>query len=181
MGKKDRDINSDIGSILGSMSDSIDREKRTLYEIIIEKSSFSPKGDDLRDMELFYFSYEYEWNNFLEMLIKTEIHDSREVVFLFSNYRFIDNHISKIIESAEGASCSADKARAILNGIRDFYIHGREIFFNPDAEYTFHHPEKVFTTHDEIITYFKALYDLYHGHYKPYLLAMQKILEQTNG
>ena len=61
-----------------------------------------------------------------------------------------------------------------------FFIDGTEIKFDQTQRYTYHHPTIIFTTHDEILSFFYALRELYCGRSDRYLNFMHELTERMN-
>ena len=162
-----------IGNFLESMMGAIDRKEIELYKKLVDGSQI----ENIDDHEEFFFGVLYPFEQFVSGLIKTEIADNRDVVFLLKNQQFIERNFLKLIQQKEGFPCSADKSRTILKRLLDYYINGDEIVFDYDAEYTYHLPKKIFTTHDEIINFYTGLKGLFSGNYEKYLEGLKEILE----
>ena len=168
-------INEDsIKSLLNSMVDGIGKENVELYQKLIEGSGFKK----VENIEEFFFMLIYPHKQFLKGLIDCEISKNNSVKFLYLNHEFIENNFVKIIQDVEGSACSADKSRTIINRLCNWFINGERIEWDYSGEYTYHLPKKVFTTHDEIIDFYKALENLYYGNYKSYLEALGKIMSK---
>jgi hypothetical protein len=102
------------------------------------------------------------------------------VVFIFSNYNFIEHHFVYWIKEVEGWQCSADKSRTIVKRLLAFYKEGTKIEFDYSGEYTFHLPKIIFTTHDSIIEFYKGLKDLKYGNPTNYLAALKSLIDKKN-
>lgn len=105
-------------------------------------------------------------------LLSSEIPQSREAQFLFKHADFVESHYKKLINNLEGGECSSDKSRTIIRSIAKSLRTDEEISFNYNQEYTYHLPVKIFRTHEEIMTFFKALYHLYYGNPDLYIAAL---------
>ncbi|MBM5458899.1 hypothetical protein H8F21_15135 [Pseudomonas sp. P66] len=89
--------------------------------------------------------------------------------FLFRHGAFVEGHVRKRIERAEGYSCSADKTRTVLRSLARHLIDGVPIVFDHSGETTFHLPLKILTTESEVVSFYDALHRLYYGNPLPYL------------
>ena len=61
-----------------------------------------------------------------------------------------------------------------------FLNSGEEISFDYSQEYTYQLPVRIFNTHDEIFTFFKALNHLYYGSPEPYLQSLSEICRRVD-
>ena len=168
---------TDIKGFLDAFSGNLETENIALYRKIMEESMLEGK---FNDYESFHLSVIYPFENFIEAFIKTEISDNFDVQFLMTQSQFIERHFEKMINRKDGFGCCADKSRTIMKRLIQFYTDGTEIVFNYDAEYTFHLPKNVFTTHDEIIEFYTALKQLYYGNHESYVLALKNIYVTTD-
>jgi len=157
-----------IGKVINAIVQSDIDEEKALY--------VSTKGEtvfDISDIEHFHYLIKHPFNRFLYGMIRTEVADDDDVVFLYENYRFIESHFNKIIKQKEGMSCCADKSRAIVRALVRFFTTGETIVWNYDQKYTFHLPREVFKTHVEVMDFYKALRSLYYGNSVPFLEALK--------
>lgn len=161
-----------IKNVLNMMSDNIGKENVELYKKLIEQNGIK-KIDDVDD---FYIMMVYPYEKFLKGFIQVEISKNDEVKFLLLHYNFVEYQFQKIIVDTEGSACSADKSRTIMRRIFNWLNKGEKIEFDYNGEYTYHLPKKVFTTHDDIVSFYEAVKNLYYGNYKPYLEALGKII-----
>ena len=63
-----------------------------------------------------------------------------------------------------------------MNRLYTWFKDNKEIVFDKDEEYTYHHPKIVFTTHEEIVSFYNALHYLYYGNPKQYLSMLSEML-----
>ena len=166
---------SSIKNVLSAMSESIGKENVELYKKLIEEKGFKK---DLTDIEEFYFGLIYPFEQFLQGLIQCEISRNREVQFLILHSQFVERQFNKLFVDVEGSACSADKSRTIIRRLFLWLNEGKRIEWDYKGEYTFHLPKKIFTTHDEIVEFYKGIENLYYGNYKLYLEALKKILSK---
>lgn len=163
-----------IKNFLEAFSESISKEEVELYKSLLDKGV---GGDNVRNPEDFYYKVLHPFKEFVSGLISHEFSNDSDVKFILLNSSFIERNFKEIIEKIEGMACCADKSRTILKRLFDFYNSDKtkEIEFNYEAEYTYHLPKKVFTTHEDIINFYQALKSLYYGRGEDYLGEMLKI------
>lgn len=89
--------------------------------------------------------------------------------FLFQHADFVQSHVRKLIEGAEGYQCGVDKTRTILRLLARHLIDGDPIAFDYSGEFTYHLPVKTLISEAEVIGYFNALQRLYYGDPVPYI------------
>ena len=162
----------DMKEFLEKFSDSIENENIKIYKKIIEEGGLEGKFDNY---ESFYLSVIYPFNNFIDSFITAEISQNNDVKFLMRESRFVERHFKKIINKMEGSCCSADKSRTIMKRLIQFYTDGTVISFDYNGQYTYHLPKNVFTTHDEIIQFYRAIKLLFYGHTESYIEFTMKL------
>jgi len=173
---------NDIKRVLESMLGAFVEESREAYqpvssnEMVAKAVASARKGD----YEQFYFGLRYPLDKVMDGLL-ADVTQSPEACFLLKNSRFVESHFQHIIEQREGAACSADKSRTIMRALLRFYLSGEEIRFSYDQKFTYHLPKMVFTTHDDIVGYFMALYRLYYGEPAAYIGMLAKLLQKEVG
>jgi len=163
-----------IKNVLSAMSESIGKENVELYQKLIDGSGFK-KAEGIEE---FFYMLIYPHQKFLKGLIDCEISKNDSVKFIYLHHSFIEHNFVKIIQDVEGSACSADKSRTILRALCNWFIKGERIDWNYEQEYTFHLPKKVFTTHEEIVGFYKGLENLYYGNYVPYLGELKKLISK---
>lgn len=138
--------------------------------------------------EDFHMDIYYELEGVIRRLLANNMSKSdwdkgvSEVVFLYTNYTYIENNLSKFIEIKEGSACSADKSRWLVDALTHYYIKGTPIDMTiSDKCYWKPH----FWTAEQWIETFKALLNLYYGGFNEYMLFLQKnwlplLLEKEN-
>lgn len=115
-----------------------------------------------------------------EGLLHTALPNNHKAHFLIEKQDFVGAHFEEIVKRKEGTSCCADKERSILGAMLRFLITGKLIKFNYEAQYTYHLPKTVFTTHEDIESFFNGLYDLYYGKPEKYLSCLANLLKEEN-
>ena len=139
-----------------------------MYKNLIDSSGIN----NYNTIDEFYYGIIYPFEKFTSGLIKSEISPNRNVVFIYQKLRFVENHFRNLFETIEGSACCADKSRAIVKRLIEFYKNGTKIEFDYNGEYTFHLPKKIFKTHESIICFYEGLHSLYYGISEKYLTAL---------
>lgn len=160
----------DIKTVLDSMLDSIDKGNVELYKKLIIDNS------EIEDTEDFYYKLIYPHEQFLNGLIKTKVSTNNDIVFLLINSQYVERHFAKLVTTKEGFGCSADKSRTIINSLFNFFKIGKEIKWNYEQEYTYHLPKNIFTSQEEILTFYEAIKHLYYGDCERYIKYLQTII-----
>lgn len=163
----------DIENVLNGMFDTIKKEEIELYKKIINHSEIS-KFDDA---ESFYFAVLYPWKKFINGILGSVVSDNDDVKFIYKNSQYIDRHFKRLFERFEGVGCSADKSRTIINSLIYHYKTGNKIEFDYDAEYTFNLPQKILKLHNDIVSFYEGLKNLYYADSRKYLEELKKILK----
>ncbi|MDH4275844.1 MAG: hypothetical protein OEW08_12480, partial [Gammaproteobacteria bacterium] len=166
-----------IKHVLESMLDAFADNSREAYCAVAENSTvakaltFAKKGD----YESFYLTLCYPIDLAIDGLL-AEVTASDEAKFLFKYSEFVERHYRRLIELCEGSACCADKSRTIMRALLSFYVTGEKIQFNLDQTFTYHLPQTIFTTHEEIVAFFRGLHLLHYGRPETYLQCMISIL-----
>ena len=161
----------DLTDFLNTFSDSIESENAKLFADVIEKSEI----ENIDDPDGFYISVLYTWDNFLSSFLTEKVSNNNDVLFIYKKFRFLESHITKVFSKIEGSPCSADKSRTIIGALVNFYKNGEKIIFDYESEYTYHLPKKVLKTHEDIISYYESLRNLYNGNPESYLNNLKLI------
>lgn len=164
---KDKIIN-----VLDGLLGTIEKDKIELYKSLIDKSKYK-KFESIDD---FFFGLVHPHDQFLSGLIMTEIKNNHDVCFILKHSDYIESNFVKLIHDIEGSTCSADKSGTILNRLLGVFLNGNRIEFDYNQEYTFHLPKVIFKTHEDIVSFYFALRDLYYGDNKRYLVEIYKIM-----
>lgn len=160
-------MSNKIGDFLEKFSSMITEENKQLYNKIIETSTLHEEVSD--DYEKFYYGVVYPFEKFVDGMIRSELRDNQDVVFLMSKSKFVKRHFTNIIERIEGSACSVDKSRTIIRGLIRYYMKGEEIKFDYDGEYTYHLPKVIFKEQCRIIEFYEAVKSLYYGNSEKYM------------
>ena len=124
--------------------------------------------------EDFYFGLVYPFETLLSTYIQT-LYSSQDITFIFKEYRFLENHITKLFEQYEGFSFSADKSSFIIKSLIHHFKTGDDIILNKNQEFTYHLPKKILTTQDEILSFYDSLKHLYYGNSDLYVTEIRSL------
>lgn len=108
-------IKSIFSSILGSRNEELLNEnKKEFLEIC--------KNINLKDPELFFFKYNYDRNDLIELAVEHKAKESgiqlsHYFTKIYLNYSDIEHYIKGIIKKEQGYVCCADKARNIVTKV----------------------------------------------------------------
>lgn len=132
------------------------------------------------DLEGYYHAVTYPASKVTRGLVGLAYPGNHEVQFIFENYAFLRAHTRELIESCEGSSCCADKARTVCKTLARYFAENKEIVFNYEAEYTFHLPRVVLTTQEDILEWYQAIKRLTVGKGDQYMAALAKYEKLRN-
>lgn len=132
------------------------------------------------DIEAFNYLLAGKFDDLVDGLLNVELVDSASIKFIFRQYDFVERSFKVLFERAEGMACCADKSRTVMRHLLRHFMTGKDIQLDYTQEYTYHLPEKIFRTHDEIIGFFDALHRLHFGNPDPYLKALKLVVGKTN-
>lgn len=121
------------------------------------------------DVDGFYFGLIFPLSEMIDGLLTKELPQSHEARFLFKHARFVETQFQKLFEKYEGSACCADKSRTVLRHLLVFFKTAVPVSFDYTQQYTYHLPKRVFITHEEIVSFFDAIYRLYYGNIDPFL------------
>lgn len=129
------------------------------------------------DYKKFGFSLLRHHKRISETLIEKELGDNPRLTFLLINQDYVSRHVRNLFVDIEGSACCADKERTVMRSLIKHFYKGERIEFNYLGEYTYHLPQIVLRDHESLVAYFEALYGLYYGNPKAYMLEMLKITQ----
>lgn len=155
----DKITQDDIEGVLNSLMDSINEKDRRLFLAVAEHM---PQFD-VTDYETFHLKLRYTYKKFLRGVVRACISTNTDAEFIFLHSDYVDAQFRKIITAKEGGACSADKVRAIVRRLLQYYISGERIEWDWDAEYTYHYPKEIFQTHEDIVEFYEAAKLAYYG------------------
>ncbi len=157
-------MKKELESVINSIVSAASKENLDLFLALSSNKSIDKAVENVKrcDGGDFYFGLTRPIEKVVDGLLST-VTENRSAKFILKHYMFVEGHILTLIKQHEGNACSADKSRTIVRKALNFYINGKEIEFDYNAEYTYHLPKKIFKTHDEIVSFIDALNSLYHG------------------
>jgi hypothetical protein len=165
----------DVKNVLDNLVNSIGKKEIELYKKLIDEKPI----ENINDYEDLYYMVIYPFKQFVSGLIKTEISENNDVIFILQNSQYIDRHFAKLFINIEGSACSSDKSRTIVRALIHFFKNGEKINFNYEQEYTYHLPKKIFKDHDSILEHYEGLKQLYYGNPEKYLNSILKLKGKT--
>ena len=168
---KPDNLENDIKKVLDSLLE-IDPKQLELYQSLFKEIDFNK----IDNAEYFGILINYPFSQFVEAMVKDKISKNEDVIFIYSNYSFLEHNINGLFEKYEGSACSYDKTRTIVNSLVWFFETGKRIDFNYDGDITYHLPKKVLKQHDDIVEFYQGLKELYYGKNTIYLHALNKIM-----
>lgn len=157
---------------INAISDIFDKEKKESYEDL--KLARLNDLPSINDFDLLLYNLEDKVIRLIESG-KEGYELSHDAKFLYMKIKFVKHQFRSVIEKTEGSCCSADKVRSILSVIKADVVDGKVKEFDYDGEYTFHLPDKVFKTHDDIMRFFRAIKRLYYGNPVDYMMELQRL------
>ena len=168
-----KEISSEsIGQALMGLAEVFHQEENEFYKEL----SKDVKKTDIDNYDDFYRKLVRPAEKYWSGFIRTELSKNKELDFFLINSSFIEQNFKHWIVNKEGTACSSDKSRTIMNRLYAWFKDNKEIVFDKDEEYTYHHPKIVFTTHEEIVSFYNALHYLYYGNPKQYLSMLSEML-----
>lgn len=93
------------------------------------------------------------------------------VVFIYTNYNYVEGHLGGIIKAKEGSACYADKSGWLINAITRYYTRGIPIDMTIDDK-CYWKPH--FWAAEIWIEFFEAISHLYWGNYNQYMMFFNK-------
>ncbi|EJZ9093485.1 hypothetical protein OIX85_003896 [Vibrio parahaemolyticus] len=111
------------------------------------------------------------------MVFLSDAKDKRRLEHFFQHYPTFEAHFRHLFERFEGSACCVDKARTCLKAITNFLMVGTPIEFKYDAAVTYHLPQIILTTHDEVMTYFDTVMQITVGRFEGYIENLGRLSE----
>jgi hypothetical protein len=164
-----------ITEVLDGLVGSIKKDQIDLFKKLVDEKCFP----NVTSIDEFHLGLVFPFEQFLSGLIRTKISTHKDACFLLIHSSFVENNFEKLIEKIEGRACCADKSRTILSALLRFFKEGIPIQWDYTQKITYHLPEKIFTTHIEIMCFYLALVDLYYGKTDKYLVELKNIMEKA--
>jgi hypothetical protein len=170
-----------IENVLNGILAGVDAENQQLLETVEALPLVSEAATHVKngDFERFFYELLYPLERFVDGLLEREFPHSSEAQFIFKQSQFLEHHLERIFSTLEGYGCCADKARTVVAHLLAFFTTGKRISFDYSQKFTYHLPEKVLKTHDEIYAFFAALRRLYYGHPDAYVQELANIHAQA--
>ncbi len=162
-----------IKEFLEAFSHELEKDQIKFFEKIIDNS----KIKEFNGPEEFYHVMIYPWDKFVSGFLKSCVHPSNEVGFIYHQWNYLYNHFTELFRQFEGMVCCADKARTVLNKTLLFFTVGEKIKFDYEGEYTFHLPKRIFKEHEQIINYYEGLRDMFFGRPLKYLENLEQLAQ----
>lgn len=138
------------------------------------------KRSSVHNIKDFSFLYNYDSSLFTkEMFCKVlDIEPSNHnLLFLLTNYSFIEGHFKKLIAQKEGSACSADKSGFIMSSLIRYYKDNKDITINYEQQYTYHLPKVIFNNQEKILEFFDGVQRLYYGQVDKFIMAYSNVLK----
>lgn len=167
--------------MFANFADSINKQHIKAYELVKEESDFVNAKVALEHRKVSTAHkaiFNARKDQVCGMIQSSDAVHKAKLEILFLNFDFFDAHFTQVFERFEGMACSCDKSRTCLSLITKYLVSNEPIKFNYEGEYTFHLPEFVLTTHEQVMFYFDALASLVYGKFDGYLTALQRLSEQ---
>lgn len=167
----------ELAALIGAILSATDDEARGLYSALAEHPGVQRAVEAARktDAATFDILLRYPLERFVEGLLASVVPGDRRVHFLFKQYQFVEAHLKRLFAVHEGDACSVDKARTVVRRLIGFFQNGTLIAFDWTAEFTYHYPHTILTTHEAIVAFFEGLYALYYGQPEKYLIALRNL------
>lgn len=173
-------MEKEIKEILKDLSSNFNKKNIEFYKSFKDKTFGDVASifleEDCLTPDIYYLFISRKFSSFEKGLISEKIKNSQELIWLYTNYKFIDCAFKKLIQDAEGFACSADKSKYIIECIASFLIDGRKVLDAKKQESEYFKPNKIFNNHEWCMSFFNALHSLYIGNYGVYLKELKSTL-----
>lgn len=181
MSDDDENLKQGLGDIFAALTTNFDKESKEIAYHLKDNELIVDALDALENnkFEEFYISLQYPFDKLVNGVVDSVI-TNRDAQFIMKHSQFLERHFNKLIDQYEGMGCRADKTRTLIRSLLVYYATGKEIEFDYNAEYTYHLPKVIFTTHDEIIEFYEAVKNIYYGDVSYYLKALSAILTKND-
>lgn len=170
--KADTSIQNGLRTLFEGLDKIMDDEAAKDYDAVKDLLKV-----DVSSPEQFWHSFTYPVSKVISTLIKQEAVHKEELLFLYKRYSYINSHFRELFSNIEGGPCCADKSRTMILCLANYFKTGKDFELNYNQEYTFHLPNKILKTQEDILEYFNALWALYYGHSEKYLHQTIKIMQ----
>lgn len=176
------DIAKNIGDVLAGIvrfaeSRQVESYRRFPHEIIegADRAARAGEAEDFHRLAV------RPLNDVLEGLLIAETPEaSPRLRFLLHHYDFVEKQVLALVTEMDGHAYSADRCRTILRALAGFLKDGRRIEFDYAQQYTYHLPRKALASHEEVLDFFDAIYELFYGRRDRFLRYFQPSAPQEN-
>jgi hypothetical protein len=170
-----------LEDVLRGLSTRIDDEAKGAYQAVSNIPAIKKAVDHAINNRYseFYFAAVYPYEQMLDGLV-SEVTEVEKLKFLFLHSELVELHFEKLIDRHEGSVFCSDKSSTIIYSLIRYLRTGDEIAIDYTQKVTYHLPKKVFVSHDEIVSFFDAIYSFYWGDALPYLDALARITSRIN-
>lgn len=117
-------------------------------------------------------------NNLIENIIPNlseKNENKNEIVFVYTNYRYLAANIESVCEKKEDDVCLTDKSRHIISIYLKYLLSGKVPKFEPTSN-TYWIPS--FGTYKKWIEFCEGLYELYYGNNQKYINIYNELLSE---
>lgn len=97
--------------------------------------------------------------------------ETSAILFLFLNYKYIENNILSFIYIKEGSTCSVDKSRWLIKSLFNYYATNTPIDMTIDDKCYW---KPGFWTADQWIELFNVLISFHYGDFNRYMFFLKK-------
>lgn len=169
-----------IQDVIQGLMSSIAQENREAFDGVAANPAIQAALAEVGkgDVRAFYFALLYPMQNMVDGLLEHALPGKFKAQFLFKQGRFVEQHYRNLFNRYEGPACCADKSKTVVRCLLRYLVGGEEIAFDYAAQYTYHLPNRIFTTHAEIVEFFEAVYALHCGQGNLYVALLQRIDRQ---
>lgn len=167
---KEKSIQNGLHTLFEGLNNIIDQEAAQKYEQVKDILKI-----DISSPEKFYFNFAYPVEQVISTLVKQNAVHKEELCFLYRHYSYVNAHFRELFSRLEGGPCCADKSGTMIWVLTEYFKTGQNIELDYKQEYTFHLPNKILKTHDDILEYFNAIWALYYGNPDKYLKQTLKL------
>jgi hypothetical protein len=166
-----------VGSVIQALFNGIAGENAEQFEAIRTEPAAQKalEAIDARNPRHFHLNLLHPMDKVVSGLVNSKTQGNRDANFILIHSQYLHMHFRTWFERMEGNGACADKASTLLRALLRFYLDGKRIEFNYEAEYTYNLPQKILRTHEEIIEFFQGLHGLYYGNPDRYLQALMKL------
>jgi hypothetical protein len=107
------------------------------------------------------------------ILYNNGIQDAR-LAFILKHGKFVERHFLTLIEQCEGSACSSDKSSTIMSRLVMHLMTGKHICPKEGDKLHYGHCSVIFTSDEDVLEFFDAIYALHYGKYNKYIMFLGK-------